>query len=448
VRSATPLQPAGHARPVAPARGRASWLPPLLGVAAWVGLVVAGRLLVEPLYHADFRLHVGNPPLVGRLHVETTWGLAPAILLGVAGVVWGPSLAARLSWRKLLVLAGAVAFAWAIALAASDGLHAVIKPIISRYEYLHDVALVDRTPDFLGTFTALAPNYTFHVHAHPPLMLIVFWAMSKVGLGGGWAAALAVIGMGAITAPAALVALRELAGESRARAAAPFLALAPAALWIATSPDAFYAGVAAIGIALFAVAGGQGGTARGDACAFAAGVVLGAALFLSYGVTALGAVVMAIAIYRRALRALVLAAAGVACVALGFLAAGFSWYEGLQAARELQLAGVYELRPYAEFLVASPAAFALVVGPATAVGLARLREPGVWVLTGAALLGLLFADLSGYARGETERVWLQFAPWVLVATAAVSSTIRGRRGWLALQVGTAIALQVAAKSPW
>jgi len=190
VRSATPLQPAGHPHPVAPARDRASWLAPLVALAAWVGLILAARLLVEPLYHADFRLHVGNPPLVGRLHVQTSWALAPAILLGAAAVMWGPSLAERLSWRKLLVLAGVVAFAWAFALAASDGLHAVIKPIISRYEYLHDVRLVDRSPDFLGTFTALAPLYTFHVHAHPPLMLIVFWAMSHVGLGGGWAAAL------------------------------------------------------------------------------------------------------------------------------------------------------------------------------------------------------------------------------------------------------------------
>ncbi|MCA1684189.1 MAG: hypothetical protein LC708_03575, partial [Actinobacteria bacterium] len=370
------------------------------------------------------------------------------VLLGAIAIVLGPSLAERLPWRRLLVLAAAVAFAWAFLLAASDGLHAVIKPIISRYEYLHDIPMVDRTPDFLGSYTALAPLYTFHVHAHPPLMLMVFWAMSKVGLGGGWAAALAVIGMGAMTVPAALVAVRELAGEARARLAAPFLALAPAALWIATSPDAFYAGVAAIGIALFALAAGREGEARGDAYGFTAGVVLGAALFLSYGITALGAVVVAIAIFRRALRALLFAAAGVACVALGFLAAGFSWYEGLQAARELQLAGVYQLRPYAEFLVASPAAFALVIGPATAVGLARLRNRGVWILAGPALLGILVADLSGYARGETERVWLQFAPWILVATAAVASTRQGRRCWLGLQVAVAIVLQVAAQSPW
>jgi hypothetical protein len=153
-------------------------------------------------------------------------------------------------------------------------------------------------------------------------------------------------------------------------------------------------------------------------------------------------------VYRRALRPLLMAAGGVLAVVLAFLAGGFWWYDGLQSARELQLAGVYQRRPYAEFLVNSPAAFALVIGPAVAVGLARLRDRGVWLLTGTALLALLVADLSGYARGETERVWLPFAPWLLIATCALSPSLRGRQGWLALQVATAIGLQVAAKGPW
>jgi hypothetical protein len=109
---------------------------------------------------------------------------------------------------------------------------------------------------------------------------------------------------------------------------------------------------------------------------------------------------------------------------------------------------VFGHRPYLEFLVASPAAFALVVGPAVAVGLARLRQHGAWILCGAALAGLLLADLSGYARGETERIWLPFAPWLLLAAGAASARVRGRQGWLAVQVTAALTLQVTAKSPW
>src|ERR671934_194092 len=53
---------------------------------------------------------------------------------------------------------------------------------------------------------------------------------------------------------AALVALREVSGKPAARRAAPFLALAPAAVWIATSADALFAGVGAWGVALIVLA--------------------------------------------------------------------------------------------------------------------------------------------------------------------------------------------------
>jgi hypothetical protein len=421
----------------------------LLALVAWAGMVVAARLLVGALNDDDPRIHVGNAPLVGALDPGTTWRLAAAILLGAAAVAVGPRLAERAPWRAVLALAGLGAFAFAFLLAASDGLHQVADPLETRYEYLHDVPRVSSTPDFLGTFAELAPTYVFHVHAHPPLALLFYWALDGIGLDGGWPAAVATIAIGAAAAPAALVAAREVASEAAARAAAPFVAFAPAAVWIATSADAMYMGVAAIGVALFALASGRPGDARGDTLAFAAGLVLGAALFLSYGVTTLGLIVAAVAVYRRAVRPALFAAGGVAAVFLAFLAGGFWWYDGLQAARELQLAGVYQRRPYAEFLVNGPASFGLVVGPAIAVALVRLRDRQLWVLVGAALVALLFANFSGFARGETERVWLQFAPWVLLAAGAfAASSLRARQAWLALQVATAIGLQVAAKSPW
>src|SRR5207253_8091575 len=73
--------------------------------------------------------------------------------------------------------------------------------------------------------------------------------LSRVGLPGpGWAAALC-IGAGATAAPSVLASLRRVeggaAGEALTRRAAPFVAAAPAAIWMATSADALYAGVAA-----------------------------------------------------------------------------------------------------------------------------------------------------------------------------------------------------------
>jgi hypothetical protein len=127
-----------------------------------------------------------------------------------------------------------------------------------------------------------------------------------------------------------------------------------------------------------------------------------------------------------------------------FLAAGFNWLEGLDATRELYSAGVASRRPYGDFLVIDLAAFALAVGPAAAAGLGRLRDQRVWLLAGAALVALAVADLSGMSRGETERIWLPFAPWMLIAAAA----LRGARGWLTAQVALGLMLQAGVRSPW
>src|SRR5204863_4255762 len=112
---------------------------------------------------------------------------------------------------------------------------------------------------------------------------------------------------------------------------------------------------------------------RADALALFAGLVLGTGLLLSYGLAPLGLVALAVAVATRAWRSLALASAGVAAVLLAFGAAGFWWPAGLEASRAQYAAGVAARRPYLDFLVISPAAFALVVGPAVFAGLARLR---------------------------------------------------------------------------
>lgn len=429
------------------ARRRPPW-DVVLPLLAWAALIVVARLLVLPLQRANPHVGLNNPPLVGHLNIHPHWQVLPALVLGALGVARAPALAERLRWRTLLLSSWLGLFAWTVLLAAADGPKAVTRPLLTRYEFLAEVPRVSSTHDFLGTFNALAPNYDFHVHSHPPGMLLVLWALDQVGLGGGVLAAALIIGIGAMVAPAALVACRELADETWARAAAPFLVFLPAAVWMGTSPDAFYAGLSAIGIALFALSSGRRDDAKGDALAVTAGLLLGASLFLTYGTVTLGAIPLAIALYRRRLRPVLLAGAGTLVVVISFFLGGFWWLDGLHTSHELQLAGVFRNRPYGEFVVSSPAAFALAVGPVAAVALMRLRERGVWVLTGAALLALAVADLSGFARGETERVWLPFVPWILVATGALSPSAHTRRWWLALQVAAAIVLQVGTKSPW
>ena len=416
-----------------------------IGAAIWAAVVVAGHLLGASLVARDPFVHISSPPLAGMPDVRIGAGLLPAVALAVAAVRWAPALAARLRWGALLLATWAAGAAWALALAASAGLDAIAAPLRTRYEYLGAVPRVESPGSFLAGFVDALPTYPTHVKGHPPGMVLVLWLLDAAGLGGAEAAAAVVIAAGAVAAPAALVALRAVAGEDWARRAAPFVAFTPAALWIATSADALFAGVAAGGLALAALALYSDEARRALALGLTAGVVLGAALMLSYGIAPLGAVVLVLAVARRAWRPLLAVAVGVACVLAAFAAAGFWWPDGLAATSDLYHGGNAARRPYAAFGLISLAAFALALGPAAAAGAARLRDRRVWLLVGAALLSVAAADLSGLSRGETERIWLVFVPWVGLAAAAL---VVRRRAWLAAQLALAIALQAGVRSPW
>lgn len=102
------------------------------------------------------------------------------------------------------------------------------------------------------------------------------------------------------------------------------------------------------------------------------------------------------------------------------------------------------MRPRWPFALISLAAFALALGPAVAAGLTRLRGLSPWVLPAGGLLAVAAASASGLSRGETERIWLPFAPWLLLATAALPRA----RPWLAFQIAVAFAVQLGVRSPW
>lgn len=426
-------------------RGRVLALPwAWLGAAIWAAVVVTGHLLGASVVAGDRLVRISSPPLVGVPDVRIGAALLPAVALAAAAVLWAPPLAARLRWSALLIATWAAGAAWAVALAASAGLGAIAAPLSTRYEYLPAVPRVGSPGSFLAGFVEALPTYPTHVKGHPPGMVLVLWLLDGLGLGGAQVAAALVIGVGALAAPAALVALRTVAGEGWARRAAPFVAFTPAAVWIATSADALFAGVAATGLALTALALYADEARRALALGLAAGLVLGAGLMLSYGIAPLGAIVLVLAIVRRAWRPLLAVAAGVASVAGMFAVFGFWWPDGLAATSDLYHGGIAARRPYEAFLLISLAAFALALGPAAVAGAARLRDRRVWLLVGAALASLAAADISGLSRGETERIWLIFVPWIGLAAAALVH----RRGCLAAQMALAIALQAGVRSPW
>ncbi len=420
--------------------GRSDWL----ALAVWVGLILIGHLWVGRV-NESHETKLLAPPLFGDFDLRLSWRVLPAAAFALAVVMLGPRLARRLTWRGALLYSVAGLALWAVALSFVDGADALTAPLRNSNDYLVNLPAVESLQGFLSTYDQTLASYSIHAQGHPPGMILLLVALDRVGLGGAaWAAAL-VIGVGASASAAALVAVRNLAGEDRARACAPFLVLVPAAVWVATSADALFMGVSAWGVALMVVATSRSDHA-GDLCAVGGGALLGAGLFLSYGIAPLGAVVLAVALARRRVRPLLIGAAAVIIVVALFAAGGFWWWDGLASTLERYRVGVARNRPLAPFFVSNLAALALVLGPAFAVALVRLKDARVWLLCGTAVLSVVLADLSGLSKGEVERIWLPFVPWLIVATSVLAA--RRRRWLLGAQALTALVLQVGVRSPW
>jgi hypothetical protein len=300
--------------------------------------------------------------------------------------------------------------------------------------------------DFLSGFTAHLADYRIHVQGHPPGFLLLLSFLDRLGIAQpSVVAALEILG-GVLAVPAVLVAVRDVAGEARARAAWPFVVAAPLAIWVATSADAFYAGVGAWAVALVVVATGRRDRV-GDRCALVGGLLFGVVAFLSYGLVLLAVIPLGVGWHRRRVRPFALAACGAASVFAVFALAGFWWFAGLAATRARYHAGVASRRPYDVFLLVNAACLAIATGPAVAVGLARLRDRRVWLLVGGALVAIGVAALSGMSKGEVERIWLPFSIWLLPVGGALVA--RGRAAsWLALQLAFTIGVQTLVRSSW
>ena len=60
-------------------------------------------------------------PIFGWWNAHVGWGTVPAIVIGIAAVLWGQTVAQRLPWRALPWVTWATACAWAFSLAMIDG---------------------------------------------------------------------------------------------------------------------------------------------------------------------------------------------------------------------------------------------------------------------------------------------------------------------------------------
>lgn len=417
-------------------------------VGGWVAIVGLGVAWGAASIADDPLQGVTAAPLTGHWGSYGDPRLLPAILLGVAAVVFGPGLARRLSWGSLLIAAGATATAWTLALAASKGWSRVGSPLDGDFDFLPFASRIESPGEFLRTFVERGPGYPAHVKGHPPGATLVFWVIDHLGLTtAGGAAAVMLVAWG-IAVVAVLAALDVVAGRERARQAAPFLALAPAAVWAGTSADALYAAVIAIGVALVARATVVRGP-QSMALVASGGVALALALQLTYGAVPLLVLPAGLVAARRRFDLVFPAVAAAAAVTLAFWAVGFWWFDGLAMTRVEYWRGVAADRPWTYYLLAgNPAALALAVGPAVAAGLARVRRAD-WGRCGLALGGLgavAIANSSGMSKAEVERIWLPYVPWILTATAWLAAP--RMRVWLAANVTLGLVLEAFLRSKW
>ena len=127
-------------------------------------------------------------------------------------------------------------------------------------------------------------------------------------------------------------------------------------------------------------------------------------------------------------------------------AAGFRIDEGILATRHAWQLNGASVRPYWYFLFANIVVLATLIGPAVLASLprvTRLAKP-VPLFVLLAFTAAVLGALSGFMRGEVERIWLPLTPWLMLAGAVVGP----RRGWLLAQAAVALALAAFIDSPW
>ncbi|MDQ6642166.1 MAG: hypothetical protein M3Y66_06705 [Actinomycetota bacterium] len=434
---------------------------PWLGLGVGVALV-AVAMLVPALTGWD--VYAGTvPPLNADWAPRVGPGTLTALVIAFLATWRAREVTQRASWRTLLVWSFVAALAWLLALAVVDGLDGIQRVLDTPNEYLHTArSLHDfggALPDWVSRITLVrAPdNWPVHVAGHPPGATMFFWVLVQLGLGSGLNAGLVVTFVAATTPLAVLTAMRALGAEMHARWAAPFLVFGPSAVWSAVSADAVFTTVTSWGIALLALAATRERWTGRVGWSVPAGLFLGCAVMMSYGLPLIGLLSVAVLWLAKSWRTLPITALVAFAVVLGFAAYGFYYWDALPALHTRYYEGIASRRPASYWMWGNVAALVISAGPAMAAGVASvlgqarglLHEQSTRVVTALSLGGVamvLAADLSQLSRAEVERIWLPFVPWLLVSCALL--TPRWRAWGLAAQVVTALLVQHLLKTGW
>lgn len=445
-------------------RQRLAARPQLADALLWGLVVLAGCAVAAFAVAIGARVGTAAVPFDGRWRsprVGPASLLAPAVAAAVLAAVRA-GVVDRLRWSLLLPLAWVAAAAWALALASVDGPEGLAGPVRDPREYLVDAGAVHGDPaGFLRTFVARAPGYSVAVRTHPPGATLLLALVGRgLGIDRPALIGLALTLVGALAVPLVGVAVRSLCHDTAGRRVLPVLALAPFALWAAVSLDAVMGTVTAAMVTCGVLASERGRSRRfAVPLAALAGLLLGCAALLGYQVAWLGFSVVAVYFVRRQPLLIVITGAS-ALVPLGlFSVAGFAWPDGLTLAQADFSTRVGRERSWLLWAVLDMVLLAVACGPTVVAAARGLRRTPGWPFVLGAGLAVAFAVGSGLSRGEVERSWLPFFPWLLVP--AVAPLVRPRDvgpgaldatpvpvGLVALGCVGAVALQAVLASPW
>lgn len=387
----------------------------------WIVLLAVGLALTWLAVHRHARLGTASAPFIGsyRFKVEPGTLLAPTVAIAVL-IAAAQGLHRRMPWRWLLLTSYLATAAWTFALALVDGGNGLVRPVTNPDEYLSDVGTVGTDPaGYLHDFVSRAPELSVATRQHPPLPVLLLWTAQRLGIHRPTMLGSLLTLTGILVVPLVAVATRSLAGERAGRELLPVLVLAPYAVWVAVSMDAVTAALGA-GLVTAGVLASERRRGWGWRIGWAAGsgLLLGVAALFSYAVAWLGVSVICVYFVRR--QPLLNVVTGV-CALLPLAAAqlaGFVWTDGLTAAQKDFSERVGPHRSAVVWGFLGLVVLVVACGPAIVSSARKLRRTPAWPFLVGGALGVGFAVVAGLARGEAERSWLPFFPWLLVATVA------------------------------
>jgi methylthioxylose transferase len=400
----------------------------------------------------DERVKLGAAPLVGEWLWSPTLKIFPAIALALATIFGYSRVTARLRFSLASIIAAISAGAWTFLLAASDGFDLMLDPVVHPTEYWANLPALPSARQVItkGANVEYLLNRSVHMKGHPPGFPLILKGLDNLGIAKPWLVGLLSWVGAAIVVAATMSCVRNLATDDLARKAAPFLILAPYAVWMGTSADAVFAATLITGLALLCAALRSDRMHTALSFSTTGGLLLGWSLILTYGAATfmVGPAIAVLAakkvtISRRAMVAVSGALALIAVILL-FKQLGFFWPEGLKTVRIFYWNGTAHFRPWKYFLLGNIAVVFIAIGAAPIAALVRRHNRGLWILTLGGLLCATVANASQLSKGETERIWLIFFPLMMTGTA----TLKYPRLWLMLQAAGGILLQLWLVSKW